>query len=114
MENNMRKITVWVALLATLLLFSACRSEALNTPEAETPVDVCVPNEEDCTDEQNEVETPEVPEATAEPTPTEQAEPTPDVEIEAEADNPFEITSTDWVMGSDDPLITIIEYGDFL
>jgi hypothetical protein len=130
----MRKYWTWAVLLAALLLVVACRPPAETDqegrPEAtaaeEVDLGVCPVGEPDCADENT------VDQAATEISPTETAAsptlmPTPaptatakafDSPVEPPDDpldvHPLDVRDTDWTMGSGEPLITLLEYGDYL
>jgi cyclophilin family peptidyl-prolyl cis-trans isomerase/protein-disulfide isomerase len=128
----------WVILVIALVFFTACRSgsgdvvESTPTlPGEEIESEVCLPDEE-CGDETEatpvENENTEVEEPTVQPT----VEPTaaPTVEATAETveetvqsgdteeidlpENPLAERETDWAMGSEDAMFTLLEYSDYL
>ena len=125
----MRRYWTWAVLLAALLLVVACRppaetgQEGLPEGTAAEEVDsgVCPVSEPDCADENT------VDQAATEISPTKTAAsptliPTPAPTATAKAfdspveppDDPLDVRDTDWTMGSGEPLITLLEYGDYL
>ncbi|MBN1317177.1 MAG: peptidylprolyl isomerase [Anaerolineales bacterium] len=121
----------WVVVVIALMLFTACRSgsgvEVTSTPSLpgeETESEVCEPNE-DCSDESEsnlvEEESEAVEEPTAQPTVEPTIEPTkkPDdsdvsEEIVSPIENPLAERESDWAMGPEDALFTLVEYSDYL
>ncbi len=106
----MKRSWTWAILLIALMLIVACRPAA-DSGELED-LDACPPGEEVCTTDETANEepapAPTTPAATDAPQPT--AKP-----VDLGAD-PLAIRDGDWVSGSqaEDPLFTLVEYGDFL
>lgn len=125
----MKKLWIWTILLAALLLVAACRpvaeleetATAEPTATEEEELGICEPADDDCGDETAVEEPTAVP--TVKPTAAPAIKPTEDT-AETDAtdpasaelvEDPLAIRDTDWVMGGgEDPIITLLEYGDFL
>lgn len=120
----MKRFWIWASLLLALLLVVGCRSvddgQAVD-PTEEASLGVCQPGEDtsDCDDEGNDEQP--VADATTEPTREPTAEPATPVEDPQQNANPTDETNdpmaprdTDWVLGAENPVITLIEYGDYL
>ncbi len=116
----MKNLKVWAVLVAALMLIVGCRptgeTDIPGTAELTLTEDgeaVCEPEDTDCEEE------PTAGEAAAEqvegPTtaPAEQAASEQTAETPVNPDDPFAIRDSDWVMGPDDALITLLEYGDY-
>lgn len=114
----MRRYRKWAALLAALLLTTACRPSVETDgpdPAEEADLGVCQTGQEDCIDE---VATEAPATETASPTVAPTPKPTATARAgESPAEQPGDLLAvrdTDWVMGADDALLTLIEYGDYL
>jgi hypothetical protein len=110
----MKRHLAWILLLVALVVITACRPDAgegdvtTEDPAATEDLGLCPPGGDDCEDEEADPAA----EATAVPTPEPAAE--EGAMGSAEPDNdPLALRDTDWVMGSEDPVITLIEYSDY-
>jgi hypothetical protein len=112
----MKRHLSWILLLVALVVITACRPAAevdevtTEAPAATDELGACQPGGDDCEDEETEAAT----DATAVPT----AQPTTEKEAAEPASaepvgDPFAIRDTDWVMGAEDPVVTLIEYSDY-
>ncbi len=112
----MRRYWIWATLILALALVVGCRPIAAGEePAATEDVDlgVCKPGEEtgDCDDDTSDEE----PTAEPAPEPTEQpAEPVGQDPTTETLEDLLALRDTDWVLGADEPVITLIEYGDYL
>jgi hypothetical protein len=120
----MKRYLSLALLLVALVVITACRPQAgrgdtaTAEPAATEELGICPPGGADCEDEGAGATT--TAEATAVPTvePTNQPaadKQTPDpspTPAEPVAD-PLAIHDTDWVKGAKDPVVTLIEYGDY-
>lgn len=124
----MKRSWQWAVLLIALLVVVACRpvtdfgeqatAEPGETEELEPGL--CPPDQEDCGDEEVEQETEaaqETVEPTAVPEPTEVPadDPTVEPEVTVDVEALLAVKETDWVKGAgEEPVITLLEYADFL
>jgi hypothetical protein len=117
-DTEMRRCRKWAAWLAALLLAAACRpSVETNGPDPaeEADLGVCQTGQEECTDDvASEPAATETVSPTVPPTPMPTATTRVDESLAEQPDDLLAVRDTDWVMGADDALLTLIEYGDFL
>ena len=109
----MNKRWIWAVLILALFVVSACRPTAEvdeYNPDAESTVDegICEPNDESCEDTTAAEATPE---PTVAPTRAPQATAAPAIDLPAD---PLAERPGDWVMGAEEPIVTLLEYSDYL
>jgi hypothetical protein len=107
-----------ILLLVGLVVITACRpaadpgDTATAEPAATEDLGLCPPGGEDCEEESSGATAEATAIPTAIPTADEQTaetSPTP----AGPTEDPLASRDTDWVKGAKDPVITLIEYGDY-
>jgi hypothetical protein len=117
-EIRMRRYVFWLLLLIALVAVTACRPESVpgdlvtEEPAATDDLGICPPDSEDCEDEETEVAADPTTVPTAEPTRDQSADETETTPAQP-VEDPRVIRDTDWVKGTEDPTITLIEYADY-